>query len=77
MTISDLAYLEDVSEGTTPDLVDSRDLVDLHKSEMRSIHGGSCTYASKKYGAGSRIYQGDGLYECVDIRFAPDRWQKV
>ncbi|WP_323203380.1 bacteriocin [Nostoc sp. UHCC 0251] len=50
---------------------------DLTDKELEKISGGSCTYAGLSYGAGARIYQGDGLYECVDIRFAPDRWQKV
>lgn len=57
------------------DLINSRDLVDLHELETRSINGGSCTYASKKYGAGSTIRQADGVYTCRDIRFRPDKWE--
>jgi bacteriocin-like protein len=50
---------------------------DLTDKELEKISGGSCTYAGLKYGAGARIYQADGLYECQDLRFRPDKWKKV
>ncbi|MBD2452022.1 hypothetical protein H6G76_33910 [Nostoc sp. FACHB-152] len=49
----------------------------LTDENLKKINGGSCTYAGLKYGAGSRVWQADGLYECIDIRFAPDRWSKI
>lgn len=62
-----ISELEDISEGTTPDLVNTKDFANLHESETRSIHGGNCEYGRGSYTPGSKIRQADGkLYKCKD-----------
>ena len=72
-----ISELKDISEGTSPDLVNTKDLANLHESETRSIHGGDCNYAGKSYGAGVTIYrEGQKLY-CEDRPWykGGDRWK--
>ena len=60
------------------DLVDCRDLVNLHKSEVGSISGGSCTYNGWEYSPGSKITVGYTDYKCVDaFLWSQDYWEAV
>jgi len=69
-----ISELENISEGTTPDLVNTSDLANLHDLETRSIHGGDCYYAGKKYTPGSVKIMG-GVKKICDGRFLrPDEW---
>ena len=49
------------------DLVDSRDVVDLHESEMKSIRGGDCDYGNQDYEPGEEAYFGGQWNKCTDI----------
>ena len=48
------------------DLVDSRDVVDLYESEMKSIRGGDCDYGIQNYKPGEYAYFGDQWNICTD-----------
>lgn len=74
-----ISELKDISEGTTPDLVNTKDLANLHESETRSIHGGDCNYAGKSYGAGVTIRRDHQILYCEDRPWykGGDRWKVV
>lgn len=48
------------------DLVDSRKLVELQESEMKSIRGGECYYGSAVYYPGETVYLNNVLHICTD-----------
>ena len=69
-----ISELQDISESTTSDLVNTKDLANLHELETRSIHGGDCYYAGKKYTPGS-VKTMSGVKKICDGRFLrPDEW---
>ncbi len=59
------------------DLFNSRDLAELDESEMESIYGGNCEYGGGSYSPGSRITQGNDVYECKDRFLRGDKWEFI
>lgn len=72
-----ISEMEDIFEGTTPDLVNTRDFADLHELETRSIHGGACYYNGQPYTIGARKTMGGVLMYCKDRLFRSDKWEQV